>query len=293
MHFDWFWHILMYLSVLVSINIKLIFFRLYVQCTNTYTLAYIQQISCIIWHYFITFPLNWCCSFKIITNHLKLNRIQEELWWLQTTQKKSNETKMVKHFDIFYRPLLLISILLSIETYQLKEYEAHLRIIQLCEPTYQGEISRQNFLKLGHFGQLIDRSSATMKFMHDPLSFFEAKSDDFYFTAYDFEEEQWKQVYKYEIPKTYSLLPVPTNKHMELDYFIRTVFLVNHVTIWATNRIPRDTFGKLMSVTNKMNVGRFTMAPWLPRLKNLTREGKDDFIEHNEKWYLLLLINFD
>lgn len=165
----------------------------------------------------------------------------------------------------------------------MKEFEADLRIVQLCEPTYQGKISRQNFLKLGLFGQLIDRSSATMKFVHDPLSFFETKSDDFYFTVYDFEEEQWKHVYKYEIPKTYSFLPLPTNKYMELDYFIRTVFLVNHVTIWATNQIPRETFGKLMSVTNKMNVGRFTMAPWLPRLKNIAREEKDGFFGHYEQ----------
>lgn len=154
-----------------------------------------------------------------------------------------------------------------------------LRILKLVELSSEGKQHRKKFLEHGNFGDLIDCSFDKARFVIDPLYYLKSAPDVFHSDVYDNQDEEWKSAHKYEIPKTYSFLPVPKDKCMELDYFVRTCFLVNNDIIWATKEITKENFAKINSNTNKLNIGRYTVAPWLPKLKDIARELPNGFVE--------------
>lgn len=68
-----------------------------------------------------------------------------------------------------------------------------------------------------------------------------------------------------------------------MDYFIRTCCLVKHEMMWSTGYVvARDDFAKVASRRNAMNIGRFTVAPWLPKVKGAAKEARKGFMEFTD-----------
>lgn len=149
--------------------------------------------------------------------------------------------------------------------------------------THEGVLARRSFLRDGKLGQLIDHQTATLMF--DPIMHINEAPDELFFEVYDNEMAQWKNLHKYEIPKTYSYLPVPKSCAIELDYFIRTCCLIKHKIIWCKDSLPRADFGKITSKTNSTNLGRFTVAPWLPNIRDVAHKMKNGFYEFSDQQF--------
>lgn len=142
-------------------------------------------------------------------------------------------------------------------------------------------MERLNYLVKGRFGQLIDVSLEKCKFIDDPLQYINDGADDMIICAYNNEKKEWQKLLNYQVPRTYSMLPRPQNKAMELDYFTRAACLIKHQIIWATKEISKDSFGKLASATNQAEKYKYTVAPWLPGMKNVCKKSMYGFVEND------------
>lgn len=148
---------------------------------------------------------------------------------------------------------------------------------------------RKMFIKYGKCGQLINTSFDVAKLKVDPvitaLSAFDqintSEVEEFMIRVFDTFKDDWRVVHMYEIPKTYSFMPIPSCPEMELEYFLRSSCLPKHEIIWSTKSIPRNTFAKIASNLSRENLGRFTIAPWLPKIKNTPKEAQYGFIEYD------------
>lgn len=131
----------------------------------------------------------------------------------------------------------------------------------------------------GSFGQLIDISLDTARFVVDPLEFL--RSDNDIFDVYNVQHHQWEQVSLDYVPKTYSFLPKPTDKNSELEYFVRMSCLVGHTIVWSRKQIPIDLFAQVASNTNRANRGKFTIAPWLESPHKIPKISQHGFLEYD------------
>lgn len=157
---------------------------------------------------------------------------------------------------------------------------------------------RKMFIKNGKCGQLIDTSFDVAQLKVDPINitlseFNQINKNDasdveeLMIPVFDNFKNEWRVVHLYEIPNTYSFLPAPKSAEMEVEYFLRASCLPKHEIIWSTNSIPRNTFAKIASHSNRENLGRFTIAPWLPKIKNAPKEAQYGFIEYDVDEYIL------
>lgn len=136
---------------------------------------------------------------------------------------------------------------------------------------------RRKFLKYGELGDLL----------YDPNSFESVRRWDVAAIdqVFDNISDEWVDYKPEEIIHTYSLVPRPPNKAIELDYFIRSWPLVRHHFIWADDfvqtGIPQYIISKIFSRLNHANLGRFTIRRELPTLQNPARMVNYGFIEQD------------
>lgn len=144
----------------------------------------------------------------------------------------------------------------------------------------RGILAREKFLSEGKLGQLIDCSTDFAKFVDSPFDFIDDVHDDFLINVYDTKMGVLKEMQKHEIPKTFSFWRKPKTKLMELDYFLRASSLVKHQIIWAKKSIPQELFGLIASKSSAENIGRYTAAPWLPRINQIMKATEQGTIEY-------------
>lgn len=142
---------------------------------------------------------------------------------------------------------------------------------KLISNSWYGRIERLDFLSEGRLGQLIDVSFETAKFINDPLQYISDGPDDMLLNVYNKEKKEYQQLFSYQVPRTYSFLPRPKNIAMELDYFVRASCLVKHEIIWYTKTITKANFAKLASTTNQSQKYKYTVAPWMPDMKDICK----------------------
>lgn len=123
----------------------------------------------------------------------------------------------------------------------------------------------------GEIGQLINHSNGEVK--NDLKIQLHNEPDDICH-VYDMTAQSWTVKYMYPIPHTYTYAPKPNDVYTELDYYVRSVGLVNHRFIWSSDGIEMNDFAKIASKINISYHGRYTLAPDLPNIKNLVREDE-------------------
>lgn len=89
------------------------------------------------------------------------------------------------------------------------------------------------------------------------------------------------------IPDTYTFAPRPENVSMELDYFVRGSGLINHSFVWSNPSIPKDLYAVVVTHTNFNFHGRYTVTPWVPKMKNLGRMVKGFYVVSDDDWNFL------
>lgn len=142
-------------------------------------------------------------------------------------------------------------------------------------------------MQFGKEGQLIVKSFDRAVFKIDPINvalnaFGQNKTDDIQqcmIQVFDNKMGEWRLLHLYEIPRTYSFLPVPSTKEMELEYFLRTSCLPKHEVFWSTDSIPMDIFARITTKSNTESRGRYTIAPWLPKLSTMPKLCQHGFLE--------------
>lgn len=157
-----------------------------------------------------------------------------------------------------------------------KKYNPNIRAI-LSRSANICIAARKKYLINGSFGQLIDTSLDTARFVVDPLAFLHI--DGGLIEVYNVEQQQWEQVLVDDVPRTYSFLPKPKDKNSELEYFVRMSCLVGHTIVWSRKQIPKDVFARVASNTNRTNRGKFTIAPWLESVHNIPKISQHGFLE--------------
>lgn len=162
-------------------------------------------------------------------------------------------------------------------------------IPRLIGSSEKGLKERFFFLKYGKMGQLINNSLDRAVFYVDPvknaLEKFGKMNENYLDTSiirvFDTKFNKWREVYMYEIEPSYSFLPVPNSPQLELEYFLRSSCLPNHTIFWSTPAIPKDVFAKIASKSNKEKLGRFTVAPWLPKITDVPKQAQYGFLEYD------------
>lgn len=82
-----------------------------------------------------------------------------------------------------------------------------------------------------------------------------------------------------ETPPSFTYSPKPFNLDMELDYFLRSAGLIKHMYVWSVDGgIPREMYAAINSSKNKVSLGRYTVLPWAPSIKELPRIQNGFFI---------------
>lgn len=145
---------------------------------------------------------------------------------------------------------------------------------------------RKKFLRRGRFGQLIDSTTERAAFLHEPFVEIKSEEGNEEYCAYNTKINNWELKKKMDIVRTYSFLPVPQNKAMELDYFVRTCGLINHEIIWSKQQIPRSVFAQINSNTNIEAIAKFTITPWLPTAEGVCKFLGNGFMEYNDSDFI-------
>lgn len=150
--------------------------------------------------------------------------------------------------------------------------------LQVYIPNFLGlidsrsNIERLRYLLYGKVGQLLDHSTGEVI---NELKIQLHNEPEEICHVYDMNAKSWTIMYMYEIPYTYSYLPEPLDVYTELDYYVRSVGLVNHRFIWSSeDQLTKNDFAKIASRDNHNYHGRYTLAPELPSIKNSIREDE-------------------
>lgn len=162
-------------------------------------------------------------------------------------------------------------------------------IARLIDSSAKGLKERKYSLKHGKMGQLINNSFDHAVYNVDPVkialeAFGKINENDLeesIIRVFDTIWNEWRKLYMYEIDRTYSFLPVPNSQQLELEYFLRSSCLPKHTIFWSTPAIPKDVFAKVASISNKERLGRFTVAPWLPKIADVPKQAQYGFLEYD------------
>lgn len=132
---------------------------------------------------------------------------------------------------------------------------------------------RLTYMLFGRLGQLIpeledpnsDGAVISAYVKHD-LSL-----DNPIVNVYDNFAHAWVDIPFNQMKWTYSFVPRPINPVFEVDYFVRACGLIKHQFIWSTPSIPYEIFTRVFHPYNRENLGRYTIMPWLPSVKDVIR----------------------
>lgn len=95
------------------------------------------------------------------------------------------------------------------------------------------------YLFFGEVGSLFDIETGQPK----NIAIMEPNDNcDTLYKVFDNKIGQWTDKYLFEIPKTATYAPMPTNLLSELDYYIRSAALVNHKFVWSTTSINAHAY---------------------------------------------------
>lgn len=147
------------------------------------------------------------------------------------------------------------------------------------ENSVQGLKERKKFLNHGELGDLL----------YDPDSILSVRRWNVVAShIFDNTDKKWIKYDPELIPDTYTLVPAPSNVLIELDYFVRSIHVVNHRYVWALPEfeekgMPREILGKLFTNSNQKNQGRYIFREQVPTLQNPARMVKFRFVEQDQK----------